>query len=159
MSINELINAIKAHSKCEILSPVGQPLLPNGLILPPDLEQFYNATGGVRLFKGMDYAIDIVSPSELIRSNSVIIEDECFDDISHNWFIIGKADEQYISIDLATERLGRCYDSFWDRHGVVGDCAVVALSFTDLLERLWNEKGRYWYWLSSSFSSLGDAYD
>ena len=30
-------------------------------------------------------------------------------------------ENNYITIDLAKERLGRCYDSFWDRYGVAGE--------------------------------------
>jgi hypothetical protein len=52
-----------------------------------------------------------------------------------------------------------CYDSFHEVHGMPGSCAVVALSFTDLLERLLAARGGHWYWLEPGFASLGDAYD
>lgn len=64
-----------------------------------------------------------------------------------------------MSIDCAAGRLGRCYDSSWDRHGVVGECTVVALSFTELLQRLLNAQGTRWYWLTSEAPAYGDAYD
>ena len=75
--------------------------------------------------------------------------------------IIGKDNEDnYISIDLAEKRLGRCYDSFGDRHGVVGECAVVARSFTELLSNLfYNQGDDYPYWLGADFEYIGDAYD
>lgn len=52
-----------------------------------------------------------------------------------------------VTIDCSADRLGRCYDSFWDSHGVAGSCSIVALSFTDLLQRLLDNNGDYWYWL------------
>jgi hypothetical protein len=93
-----------------------------------------------------------------VRANPIIVEDDCPDDISYDWFILGQAGEQYITIDIAPERHGRCYDSFWDRHGLVGECSIVALSFADLLQRLWKGKGDYWYWLADDFKCIGDAY-
>ena len=52
------------------------------------------------------------------------------------------------------------YDSFWDRHGVVGECAVVARSFTELLSNLfYNQGDDYPYWLEADFEYIGDAYD
>jgi hypothetical protein len=65
----------------------------------------------------------------------------------------------YLTIDLNQERLGRCYDSFYDRHGIVGSYPTIAKSFTELLEQLFNNKGELLYWLNKDFPSLGDAYD
>lgn len=56
-------------------------------------------------------------------------------------------------------RLGRCYDSNWEIHGVAGSCPIIANSFTELLERLVMNNGKHWYWLQDDFTSLGDAYD
>jgi antitoxin YokJ len=159
MKINNIILSMKADLDCRVEVPVGIPYVPHGLILPQDLLEFYQKTGGVVFFEGKDYSIEIVPPSDLVRANPVIVNEDCIDDISYNWFIIGRSGNQYITIDLDAERLGRCYDSFWDCHGLAGDCAVVAQSFTELLEQLWKEKGEYLYWLTDSFPSLGDAYD
>ena len=65
----------------------------------------------------------------------------------------------YVTIDLAKERLGRCYDSFWDRHGVVGECAVIAQTFTELVSQLYSNQGKSLFWLDDKFNYLGDAYD
>lgn len=62
-------------------------------------------------------------------------------DISSNWYIIGRdMNKEYITIDLNPLRLGRCYDSYWENHGVPGNCAIIATTFTELI-------------------TLGDAYD
>ena len=41
----------------------------------------------------------------------------------------------------------------------MGDCPVIAKSFTELLSQLVKNKGKRWYWLKEDFESLGDAYD
>ena len=56
----------------------------------------------------------------MILANPVIIGELCEEDISSKWYIICKdLEENYITFDSSVERNGRCYDSFWDRHGVV----------------------------------------
>lgn len=112
------------------------------------------------LFKNKEYHCQIVSPNEFVLSNPVIVGELVEEDLSSNWFIVGHdGNGDYISIDLHSKRLGKCYDSFWDRHGVVGECPVVARSFTELLNRLVQNNGERWYWLNEDFESLGDAYD
>ena len=54
---------------------------------------------------------------------------------------------------------GKCYDSFWDRHGIAGECTVVAKNFTELLWQLFNSQGKSLFWLNSDFVYIGDAYD
>lgn len=101
----------------------------------------------------------IVGPSEFVRANPEIVGAESPDDISDSWYILARGgSEEAISIDCSTERIGRCYDSFWDRHGVVDECRVVALCFTELLTRLFDRQGGYWYWLDEGAPAYGDAY-
>jgi antitoxin YokJ len=97
--------------------------------------------------------------AELVLANPVIIG-ERVDDISDSWYIVGRGGAgEFMSIDLHPDRVGTCYDSFREVHGVPGSCAVIALSFTDLLERLLAAHGGHWYWLEPDFAPLGDAYD
>ena len=128
-------------------------------MLPADLEDFYTLCGGAELFSGALFSVRISSPDEFVLSNPVIIRERC-DDISGSWYIVGRGgDREFISTDLDPRRAGTCYDSFREIHGTPGHCAVVALSFTDLLERLLAARGGHWYWLEPGFVSLGDAYD
>ncbi|AFJ61907.1 conserved hypothetical protein, phage SPbeta [Bacillus velezensis YAU B9601-Y2] len=93
-------------------------------------------------------------------ANPVIVGELCEEDISSEWYIVctdGKG--EYLTIDLNEDRKGKCYDSFFDRHGIVGETQVIATSFTDLIQRLLENKGEHWYWLRDDFSTLGDAYD
>jgi hypothetical protein len=90
----------------------------------------------------------------------VIVGEACEDDISASWhLIVDDTNGEYLTIDLSENRVGRCYDSFFDRHGVRGSCPIIATSFSELLQRLIENRGQHWYWLQEGFESLGDAYD
>lgn len=133
---------------------------PGGLVgTLDDLAYFYTHYETVCFFPDSDYSYTIVAPHEFVPANPVIVGEMCPVDISSSWYIIGRNDSgDYLSIDLHPARLGRCYDSSFDRHGVVGESQIIAVSFTDLLLRLFNAGGAYPYWLRSDFVSLGDAY-
>jgi hypothetical protein len=157
--LQDILRKIRGTRGCEVLPPRGLPVLREGDRLPDDLLEFYSICGGVRLFEQSTYPIRIVEPEELVRSNPEIVGTECPDDISDTWYIVARGGrEEAISIDCSPNRLGRCYDSFWDRHGVAGDCVIVALSFTELLRRLLSNGGGYWYWLVDGGPGYGDAY-
>lgn len=161
MKVKDLIELLKKESDCEVRPPSGYPTLFNdNHHLPEDLNEFYTLCGGLGLFLKSDYPIYIVSPQEFVLANPIIIEELCPEDISSEWYII--ADDkngQYITIDLSPERFGRCYDSFWDRHGLVGDCPIIARTFSELLYNIINSRGEHWYWLQDDFQPFGDAYD
>lgn len=157
MTIKELIGQLRSRNDCQVSPPAGIPTV--GMLLPTDVEEFYKLCGGAKLFIGADYTITLVSQDGFIRANPVIVGENAPDDISYDWFVIAKAGEQYITIDLNRARFGRCYDSFWDRHGIAGECQIVATSFERLLEQLVEGNGAHWYWLNEDFQSLGDAYD
>ncbi len=159
MLVRRILGQIRADSSCRLYLPAGQPKIPEDLSLPEDLRQFYEDCGGASLFMHRDYGMAIVSPPGFVRANPVIVGEESAGDITYDWFLVACASEQYISIDLNPERLGRCYDSFWDRHGVAGQCPIIARSFTELLQRLFESKGGRWFWLSKGFQPIGDAYD
>jgi len=159
MSIKEIISRIERIRDCEVLPPSGKPTIKDGMLLPPDLYEFYDICGGVRLFQKSNYKTNIVTPEEFVLANPVIVGEECEEDISSNWYIIANdGSGEFLTIDLGDKRTGRCYDSFYDRHAVAGESKIIASSFTDLLERIILNKGEYWYWLNDQFD-LGDAYD
>lgn len=160
MKIKSLIEQIKLDSECIVYPASGLPTIEEGCILPNDIKEFYSMCGGLSLYRDNDYAINILPPERFVLANPVIVGERCEEDISSNWYIF--ADDgsgEYLTIDLSPSRVGRCYDSFFDRHGVVGSCPIIAMSFTDAINRLYENKGQYWYWLNDDFQSLGDAYD
>lgn len=160
MKIKELIEKIKNNPDCVVFRSKGVPNCGENCVLPEDLKEFYELCGGVILYSSKDYAMEIVNPEKFQLANPIIVGELCPYDISSQWYIIAcNMNGDYLTIDLSSERNGRCYDSFWDRHGVVGECPIIANSFTDLLCCLLNSNGEYLYWLDDSFVSLGDAYD
>lgn len=163
MKLSSLIAQIEQIPDCRVYPARCQPRIESNYDLPSDVSEFYTLCGGVELFTERDYPYTIVTPAKFVRANLVIIEEywhEWEDDISSAWHIIASDPEgQFLTIDLAPERLGRCYDSFIGRHANPGDCPIIAKSFSDLLGRLVENQGRYPYWLATDFRSLGDAYD
>jgi hypothetical protein len=158
-SIRDLVYAIEQSTRCAVNPSVGLPVIPGGLSLPEDLRLFYEVCGGVELFRDEGYSMEIVPPGEFCRANPVIVGDPCEDDQSFDWFIVGRSGLQVVTVDLSAERLGRCYDSFWDRHGLVGECTVIAKDFSEFLVRYFESDGKYLYWLEPDFVNYGDAYD
>lgn len=158
--IFNILNKIRKMPNCSVHRPCGLPILDKKVKLPDDLRLFYENCGGVSLFINQEYGFEIVNPKEMVLANPIIIGEPCDEDISSTWYIICKDFENnYITIDLAKERIGRCYDSFWDRHGVVGECSIVARNFTELVNNLMINQGKSIYWLENDFIYIGDAYD
>jgi hypothetical protein len=166
MAVHELLNRIRLTPGCTVDPPAGLPVVQEGHVLPNDLHEFYEECGGLCLFEHVThgYRVCIVPPTQVKLANPVIFgnlaEQSDKHEISWTWYIIARDDNhEYVTIDLSQERLGRCYDSFFDRHAMHGDCPIIALSFTDLLTRLYANKGRSPYWQRSDFQILGDAYE
>ena len=158
--ISDLIEQIRLPSGCSVKSPAGLSAIATPDRLPDDVREFYTLCGGVSLFPEGEYGIEIVAPDRMILANPVIAGELYEEDISSHWYIFAiVVQSDYLTIDLSAERNGPCYASFWDIHGVAGSCPIIALSFTDALQRLFENKGDYWYWFRSDFQSLGDAYD
>ncbi len=159
MTVVELIDRVRGLSDCEVLPAEGLPTIGPSFVLPDDLKTFYEVCGGLILYRGGPYTSVFVSPNRVVPANPVIVGEAVETDISASWHIlVDDTNGDYLTIDLSPERLGRCYDSFYDRHGVPGSCAIIARSFSELLERLIDNRGEHWYWLRSGFKSLGDAY-
>ena len=160
MSIEEVLARIAATPDCFILPSAGHPQVTKPCLLPNDLLRFYELCGGVILFQSAGCSTSVVPPHGVVPANPIIRGETIEGDISETWYIL--ADDlngDYFTIDLSCERLGRCYDSFWDSHAQVGDSPIVATTFTDFLVRMLNNNGKHWYFLQPDFISLGDAYD
>jgi len=167
MSLEDLLLRIQTTLGCKIHAPSGFPIINKRHSLPNDLHQFYQFCGGLTLGAGTKYPIAIVPPIRCVQANPIFLGDVTElaqqaqgDDISWSWYIIADCGNgDYLTIDLDQDRLGRCYDSFHETYGLVGEMPIIATTFTDLLTRLYENRGQYWYWLQSDFVSLGDAYD
>jgi hypothetical protein len=160
MDIKKLIKKINNTPDCIIIENANKVEISLDYILPDDLFYYLQNYFEIILFSNSNYPVKIVGFKDFNKANPVIIGEDVEDDISNNWFIIAIGNNsQYITIDLSKERLGRCYDSFWDRHGIAGDNPIIAFSFFELLYQLFENRGDYYYWLKRDFTYLGDAYD
>lgn len=160
MTVEKIIEKVQNISNCIVHPPCGYPNIKDNHTIPTDIWEFYKMCGGIELYYDTTYAISLVSPDKFTLANPIIIGERAKEDISSSWYIIGSTNNgEYITTDLNCNRLGKCYDSFWDNHGLVGECPVIAFSFTDLLNNLIENKGERWYWLRDDFIHLGDAYD
>lgn len=160
MKIKALIDEIRKTPDCHVFAHNGQARFEKDHVMPADLRAFYEMCGGVVLYQSAQYPIYIVEPTRFVLANPVIVGEACEEDISSDWYIIANdGNNEYLTIDLNKERFGRCYDSFYDRHGIIGESMIIAMSFTELVKRLIDNRGEYFYWLKQDFISLGDAYD
>jgi antitoxin YokJ len=168
MHIDELVTRISTLPNCTVLPPSGLPRTNEEHEFTDEIIRFYELCGGVTLFKDAPYSVRILTPDEVIRTTPIFWDDEILDaadesieiKVSSSWYVIVDLhDSNYLSIDLNRSRLGRCYQTFWDSYAVIGETPIVASSFSDLLERLLENQGDYWYFLKNDFVPLGDAYD
>jgi len=166
--MRDLLRRIQTTPSCRVESPVGLPTIRSSLCLPDDVQEFYSLCGGVFLAEHTPYAMALVAPSSFTLANPVVLGNiivqaqklQGEDDISWSWYIMATCGNgEYLVIDLNKERLGRCYDGFHETYGLVGQTPIIARSFTELLTRLYENRGQYWYWLRPDFVSPGDAYD
>jgi len=163
-TIDDVVARIERTPDCSLLPPAGEPQVLPGRDhrLPDDMRHFYRLCGGARIYASSAYGFSIVGPPEVAIVDLATIGKVYESDISASWYIAAMSNssrQDLLSIDMAPDRLGRCYLSFFEYHRNPGDSPIVATSFTDLLERLLNEQGRYFHWWEPGFESLGDAYD
>lgn len=161
MDIEKIIHQMRKDSNFEVKKPSGYPSVMSGHVLPNDLKEFYRICGGIDCYVNDGaFPINILSPMEVKPSNLALLGENYPEDISSSWYLIADAlDGNYISIDFAPLRLGKCYESFEYSHAVAGNCPIISLSFTELLNNLFKYKGDYFFWKNNNeFVNLGDAY-
>lgn len=162
MNIGKIVEEIKKDANFEVMPACGYPKLKKGHVLPEDLKEFYSVCGGIKCYiKQGGFPMEIMSPDKLKQANMLLLGNEYADDISSSWYVIADAEDgNYITIDCERARLGKCYESFEYTHAVAGNCSVVALSFEELLNNIYQYKGDYFFWKDNPlFVSHGDAYD
>jgi hypothetical protein len=71
----------------------------------------------------------------------------------------GSSTDEHLVVDLHPSRLGRYYETFWDRFGGVGDMPVVALRVMDALSWLLETDGQGAEVALERHPPLGDALD
>jgi hypothetical protein len=160
--MQKLIERIRSTPDCSVSPPNGLPRLPGGLELPPDLQEFYQLAGGASLFgdKLGGARARIVAPQEFVPVAEAIMGEPITSGPFPWWFAVADVqDGNYIAIDLNPAHQGLCYDAFHETFTEPGYVAVVASSFSDLLERLLNHGNESTYWLQDDFVALGEAFE
>ena len=154
MDIKIIIKQIKSISNCNVFPPTMLPAIEPGHLLPEDLKQFYMLCGGMDLYRNADYAVQILPPEKVKRSNPLLIggvidlpnngiEEGHF---SESWYVIvHDYNGDYFSIDLNPLNNGSCYDSHYELHP--GNSPLIANSFTELLGNLVQNQGKRYFWL------------
>ncbi|WP_034341913.1 SMI1/KNR4 family protein [Deinococcus misasensis] len=160
MLIDRLIRQLKTDPQHKVSRPrMYELFMMRGEVLPYDLRWFYNQCGEVRLFFRQERYLTLLEPTDLVQANLKITGKDYEYDISSYWYVFAQdADGEYLSIDLHPERLGHIYDTNHVNHALEGYTPIIALSFSEFLERTLESRPNY-YWLNREFRGYGDAYD
>ena len=163
-AINELLDEVIAkHHPLPAASPaaISRAEARVGCQLPADLKRFYARCGGAQLFREEDAPYEILEP-DLVRSVSLdVLGPDCpADELPPpSWFSLCYVqDSNYVAIDLPPTPSGEVWfiDCFHETIGLKDESAIIALSFTEFLERALASEGRH-YWLGEH-PSYGDAF-
>jgi hypothetical protein len=157
-TIDELLQRMRQSPRCRVLAPVGQPKLPAPFALPPEVTRFFELCGGVEFFEkdhGPRSRYRIVSPAEVVDICLATVGDDTYREPPlDGWFAVGEDDNsEHVAIDLNEDGYGRCYDVFHETYADPHGARVVALSFAELVERLF-ARGRS-YWFDDGFEAYG----
>ncbi len=164
----ELMESMAGHPNCQMKPPAGMPEIRREHLLPEDLQLFYRRCGGLRVIDGEHEVARIVSPLGVIQAwvgIMIMTPDELEmvrEDPSWSWYIIGRGDwgsGHFILVDLDPARLGNYYYTYEYNFSEGRDTPVIATSFFDLLNRMWNSRGKSFNDFYPEFRSLGDFFE
>ena len=168
MALTALLDRIAHDPDCAVLPAAGQPNIDSAHVVPEDVRAFYDVCGGVTIGRGSEYEVRLVGPDECVLANNVILGDTLLRDLANrvpeelqrdaswDWYLIADLwNGDYLVIDAGQARNGACYDAHWETYmDTYHDrMPAIASALTSLLERLYANKGRYWYWLEPGFES------
>jgi hypothetical protein len=166
MALQQILSLLARHPAWHVLPPSGLPCVADGDVLPADIVEFYTYCGGAVLGQGAAYEARILPPQEWTLANVALLGMDATpgrrqepEDASWHWYrMVDCGNGDAITIDCRPSRNGWCYDSTHETYGVIGQMAIVAFSFGELLSQLCAHAGEQWYWLAASFPPKGDAY-
>ena len=158
--LDEVLECLRLRDDCLFHPASCFPKIPTGLQLPADLTEFYRRYSEALLFcrrdmklKLQDSRCHVLPPNQFVQIGKAILNEETTA-VQASWFSLADVqDGNYFAIDLAPSRLGRCYDCFHESFEPA-DCKIIALSFTELLNRF-AEAGDDCWWLAEGFQGYG----
>lgn len=172
MDMQSLVLRFRKSRRWLVDEPSGLPQLSRdprapSVSIPREILQFYELCGGLKTVPRLDSDVvfRIVPPNDFKWAVERIVGryPAEFEALKHDrawyWYVIGAwITEEYFVIDLSPERYGRCYYTTFYTFAQPGRTPIVATSFQDLLERIYEAaaRDRPYYW---RHARLGDAYD
>jgi hypothetical protein len=156
--LEDILNELQSREDCIFRPATGLPVLPDGLILPPDLAAFYSRFSEAKLFGNpADPRYHIQPPAEFVQIGMAILGEPTSQPLQQSWFALAHVlDGNYIAIDCHPSRLGYCYDAFHETIDDLNYCRVIARSFTELMNRAAAARDEAW-WLGEGFEGYGYA--
>ncbi|HCB04120.1 MAG TPA: hypothetical protein PLZ93_14855 [Nocardioides sp.] len=120
--------------------------------LPDDVRAFYEYFGGAVFFEEEAFSYEIVGPSEMRRSDVIVLGEELSDPELAEWYAFLKCRDQLVSLNLhAGDDYGSYYDSPWDSFGIKDEGSLVARSLAELIDGIVASEGRSIFWIDGHF--------
>ncbi|MCG8550320.1 MAG: SMI1/KNR4 family protein [Desulfobacterales bacterium] len=158
--ISKILIKIQNSDGCDVFPAQGQPKLASKVIIPEDMRLFYELCGGVKLFSNKEYHWRILAPNEIaLAEKSILDESEIIPELGNLFLIADDGNGDYLAINLDRKSNGYVVDAFHETFGVIGDTPVIAFSFTELLESLYENSGEYPFWLSDKSNQYKDWFE
>jgi hypothetical protein len=157
-SLDAIIDQLLKREDCRFRPATGLPILPPGLLLPPDLAAFYSRFSEAILFgTPADPRCHIQRPDNFVEIRIAIYNQPTTVPQQRSWFALADVlDGDYIAIDCHRARLGYCYDVFHETASDLDYCKIVARSFSEFMDRV-AEAGDEAWWLHDRFEMYGYA--
>jgi len=150
MMMEEIIKKIDNDEHCQLLEKRSDLNLPDSYHIPEDMKLYYSYCGGANLFHNKDYQWNILSPNDINNACETVINEPCeATELEYFFCIAEDGNGDYLAINLGKENNGVIVDAFHETFGLAGDTPVIALSFTELLNSLYDNSGDYPYWLGN----------
>src|SRR5436190_21183044 len=137
VTLDDILTELQSREDCDFRSATRPPALPPDVRLPDDLAMFYSQFSEARLFGPDDPRCHISAPADFVNIGLAVCSERTTDPVQEYWYALAHVrDGNYFAIDLHPSRLGRCYDVFHECFlDMPDECAIIALSFTELLQR------------------------
>lgn len=156
--LDDILNELQTRDDCNFRPATRLPALPDGLHLPPDLAAFYSRFSEAKLFgHPSDPRYHIPPPEKFVQIGIAIYGQPTSEPAQRSWFALAHVqDGNYIAIDCSQSWLGYCYDAFHETIDLLDYCEVIALSFTEFMNRAAKAGDEAW-WLGDRFETYGYA--
>lgn len=147
--IRTLLTIFRGSNRVLVHPPAGQPRWPPGVVSPSEVTEFYELCGGVEFLdpKHKDYAdYRIMKPSEVTDIGTTTCLEAATEPPLSEWFAIGEDDNgEHAAVDVSPRRSGQCYDVFHETYWDPASARIVAVTFSEFLEKLFERGKSYWF--------------